>query len=48
MPGLTTRFQAMWQLDWGCKLLKKRRWIGNEIVMDAGVESGNLPYEDSG
>jgi trans-aconitate 2-methyltransferase len=31
------------QLEWGRKLLeKKRRWIGNEIVMDAGAGSGNL------
>ncbi|MFL6512774.1 MAG: class I SAM-dependent methyltransferase [Nitrososphaera sp.] len=30
------------QLDWGSKLLDKRRWIGNEIVMDAGAGSGNL------
>jgi trans-aconitate 2-methyltransferase len=31
------------QLKWGLKLLeKKRRWIGNEIVMDAGAGSGNL------
>lgn len=31
------------QLEWGQKLLeKKRRWIGNEIVMDAEAGSGNL------
>lgn len=30
------------QLQWGRKLLEKRRWIGNEIVMDAGAGSGNL------
>lgn len=32
------------QLEWGQKLLekKRRRWIGNEIVMDAGAGSGNL------
>jgi len=30
------------QLGWGRKLLEKRRWIGNEIVMDAGAGSGNL------
>jgi trans-aconitate 2-methyltransferase len=30
------------QLQWGRKLLDKRRWIGNEIVMDAGAGSGNL------
>lgn len=31
------------QLKWGLKLLeKKRRWTGNEIVMDAGAGSGNL------
>ncbi|HEU4444257.1 MAG TPA: methyltransferase domain-containing protein [Nitrososphaeraceae archaeon] len=30
------------QLEWGRKLLEKRRWIGNEIVMDAGAGSGNL------
>jgi trans-aconitate 2-methyltransferase len=30
------------QVQWGCKLLEKRRWIGNEIVMDAGAGSGNL------
>src|ERR671925_1656695 len=30
------------QLEWGRKLLEKRQWIGNEIVMDAGAGSGNL------
>ena len=30
------------QLEWGRNLLGKRRWIGNEIVMDAGAGSGNL------
>ena len=30
------------QLEWGRKLLEKRKWIGNEIVMDAGAGSGNL------
>jgi trans-aconitate methyltransferase len=31
------------QLEWGRKLLeKRRRWVGNEIVMDAGAGSGNL------
>jgi len=30
------------QLEWGRKLIKKRKWIGNEIVMDAGAGSGNL------
>jgi trans-aconitate methyltransferase len=30
------------QLEWGRKLLDKRRWIGNERVMDAGAGSGNL------
>lgn len=30
------------QLDWGRKLLEKRKWVGNEIVMDAGAGSGNL------
>ncbi len=30
------------QLEWGRNLLEKRRWIGNEIVMDAGAGSGNL------
>ncbi len=30
------------QVEWGRKLLEKRRWIGNEIVMDAGAGSGNL------
>ena len=32
------------QLEWGQKLLekKRRRWTGNEIVMDAGSGSGNL------
>ena len=30
------------QLEWGRKLLEKRRWIGNEIVIDAGAGSGNL------
>ncbi len=30
------------QLEWGRKLLEKRRWVGNEIVIDAGAGSGNL------
>ena len=30
------------QLEWGRNLLEKRRWIGNEIVMDAVAGSGNL------
>jgi len=30
------------QLEWGRKLFAKRRWNGNEIVMDAGAGSGNL------
>jgi trans-aconitate 2-methyltransferase len=30
------------QQEWGRKLLDKRKWIGNEIVMDAGAGSGNL------
>jgi trans-aconitate 2-methyltransferase len=30
------------QLEWGRKLIEKRRWVGNEIVMDAGAGSGNL------
>lgn len=31
------------QLAWGLKLLdKKRTWVGDEIVMDAGAGSGNL------
>lgn len=30
------------QLEWGRKLLEKRQWVGNEIVMDAGAGSGNL------
>ena len=30
------------QVEWGRKLLEKRRWIGNEIVMDAGAGSGSL------
>jgi trans-aconitate 2-methyltransferase len=30
------------QLQWGRKLLEKRMWVGNEIVMDAGAGSGNL------
>ena len=30
------------QLEWGRKLLDKRKWMGNEIVMDAGAGSGNL------
>ena len=30
------------QLEWGRRLLEKRKWIGNEIVMDAGAGSGNL------
>jgi len=30
------------QLKWGQSLLEKRKWAGNEIVMDAGSGSGNL------
>jgi trans-aconitate 2-methyltransferase len=30
------------QLEWGRKLLEKGKWVGNEIVMDAGAGSGNL------
>jgi trans-aconitate 2-methyltransferase len=30
------------QLQWGRKLLDKRRWTGDEIVIDAGAGSGNL------
>jgi trans-aconitate 2-methyltransferase len=30
------------QLEWGLRLLDERKWIGNEIVMDAGAGSGNL------
>lgn len=30
------------QLEWSRKLLDKRKWVGNEIVMDAGSGSGNL------
>jgi trans-aconitate 2-methyltransferase len=30
------------QLEWGRKLIEKRKWIGNEIVMDAGAGSGSL------
>ena len=30
------------QLEWGRKLLGKRRWVGNEIIMDARAGSGNL------
>jgi trans-aconitate 2-methyltransferase len=30
------------QLQWGRKLLEKRKWTGDEIVMDAGAGSGNL------
>lgn|ERR671931_1309464 len=30
------------QLEWGPKLVEKRRGIGNEIIMDAGAGSGNL------
>ncbi|MDQ3903677.1 MAG: methyltransferase domain-containing protein, partial [Thermoproteota archaeon] len=30
------------QLQWGRKLLERRRWKGDEIVMDAGAGSGNL------
>lgn len=30
------------QLEWGRKLLERRAWAGNEIVMDAGAGSGNL------
>jgi trans-aconitate methyltransferase len=30
------------QLEWGQKLLEKKLWVGNEIVMDAGAGSGKL------
>lgn len=30
------------QLQWGQRLLETRKWLGNEIVMDAGAGSGNL------
>src|SRR3712207_4539332 len=30
------------QLEWGRKLIEKRKWIVNEIVIDAGAGSGNL------
>lgn len=30
------------QLEWGRKLLEKRQWVGNEIVMDVGAGSDNL------
>jgi trans-aconitate 2-methyltransferase len=30
------------QLKWGHKLLDRRRWTGNEMVMDARAGSGNL------
>jgi len=30
------------QLEWGRRLIEKRQWVGNEIVMDAGAGSGNL------
>ena len=30
------------QLRWGQALLEKRKWLVNEIVMDAGAGSGNL------
>jgi trans-aconitate 2-methyltransferase len=30
------------QLQWGLKLLEKRNWAGNEVVLDAGAGSGNL------
>ena len=30
------------QLEWGRRLIEKRKWIGNEIVIDAGSGSGNL------
>ena len=30
------------QLEWGRKLIEKRKWTGNETVMDAGAGSGNL------
>jgi trans-aconitate 2-methyltransferase len=30
------------QLEWGRKLLDKRSWVENEIIMDAGSGSGNL------
>lgn len=36
------KVSAKVQLRWGRKLLDKRRWSGNEIVMDAGAGSGNL------
>jgi trans-aconitate 2-methyltransferase len=42
MLGLTTRFQAKCSYSGVASCLTKRRWIGNEIVMDAGAGSGNL------
>ncbi len=30
------------QLEWGRNLIENRRWVGNEIVLDAGAGSGNL------
>ncbi|MEW6604864.1 MAG: class I SAM-dependent methyltransferase [Thermoproteota archaeon] len=30
------------QLEWGQRLLERRKWLGNEIVMDGGAGSGNL------
>jgi len=30
------------QLEWGQRLIERRKWFGNEIVMDAGAGSGNL------
>jgi len=30
------------QLEWSQKLLEKKLWVGNEIVMDAGAGSGKL------
>jgi trans-aconitate methyltransferase len=30
------------QLLWGRRVLEKRRWLGNEMVVDAGAGTGNL------
>ena len=30
------------QLTWGQRVIRRRKWSGNEIVMDAGAGSGAL------
>ena len=36
------KVSASVQLRWGQALLERRRWLGNEIILDAGAGSGSL------